>query len=35
VPAVDVSEVDFLIDGKLGWVEHNTPYFCSDGGAGW
>ena len=26
-PAGDVSEVDFLIDGRLGWVEHNTPYF--------
>ena len=22
-----MSEVDFLIDGKLGWVEHVTPYF--------
>ncbi len=27
VPATDVSEVDFLIDGRLGWVEHNMPYF--------
>ena len=27
VPATDVSEVDFLIDGKLRWVENNPPYF--------
>jgi hypothetical protein len=32
VPAADVSEVDFLIDGKLGWVEHHTPYFYGDDG---
>jgi hypothetical protein len=32
VPATDVSEVDFLIDGRLGWVEHNMPYFYGDGG---
>lgn len=31
-PAADVSEVDFLIDGKLGWVEHQTPYFYGDDG---
>ena len=31
-PAADVSEVDFLIDGRLGWVEHNTPYFYGDDG---
>jgi hypothetical protein len=31
-PAVEVSEVDFLIDGRLGWVEHNTPYFYGDDG---
>jgi len=24
---LDVSEVDYLIDGKLRWVEHNAPYF--------
>ena len=30
--ARDVSEVDFLIDGNLGWVERKTPYFyASDG----
>ncbi len=28
----DVSEVDFLIDGKLGWVEHNSPYVYGDDG---
>jgi hypothetical protein len=27
VPSADVSEVDFLIDGKLGYVKHHTPYF--------
>lgn len=32
VPAVDVSEVDFLIDGKLAWVEHDMPYFYGDDG---
>jgi hypothetical protein len=32
VPAADVSEVDFLIDGRLGWVEHSTPYFYGDDG---
>lgn len=26
-PSQDVSEVDYLIDGKLRWVEHNAPYF--------
>ena len=30
--ARDVSEVDFLIDGKLGWVEHKTPYFYGNDG---
>lgn len=32
VAAVDVSEVDFLIDGRLGWVERNTPYFYGNDG---
>ena len=27
VPGTDVSEVDFLIDGKVYWVEYNAPYF--------
>jgi hypothetical protein len=27
VPSSDISEVDFLIDGKLRWVERNPPYF--------
>jgi hypothetical protein len=26
VPTADVSEVDFLIDGRLAWVKHHTPY---------
>jgi hypothetical protein len=32
VPADDVSEVDFLIDGRLGWVERQTPYFYGNDG---
>jgi len=28
----DASEVEFLIDGKLGWVEHHAPYFYGDDG---
>lgn len=28
----DVSEVDFLIDGKSLWLEHHAPYFYGDGG---
>ncbi len=31
-PATDVSEVDFLIDGHVGWIEKNTPYFYADDG---
>jgi hypothetical protein len=30
--ATDVSEIDFLIDGRLAWVEHNAPYFYGDDG---
>jgi hypothetical protein len=30
--ATDVSEVDFLIDGKLGWVEDKKPYFYGSDG---
>ena len=26
VPAAQVAKVDFLIDGKLRWVEHSAPY---------
>jgi hypothetical protein len=26
IPASQVSEVDFLIDGKLSWVDHSAPY---------
>lgn len=28
----NVSQVDFLIDGKLGWVEHVAPYYYGDDG---
>jgi hypothetical protein len=28
----DVSEVDYLIDGKLRWVEHSAPYFYGSDG---
>jgi hypothetical protein len=31
-PASDVYEVDFLIDGRLGWVEHHAPYFFGNDG---
>jgi hypothetical protein len=31
VPAAQVAEVDFLIDGKLRWIEHFAPYnYASD-----
>jgi hypothetical protein len=33
-PSFDVSEVDYLIDGKQLWVEHNAPYYYRDDGAG-
>jgi hypothetical protein len=32
VSAARVSEVDFLIDGRLGWVEHTSPYVYGDDG---
>lgn len=31
-PSLNISEVDFLIDGHQLWVEHNTPYFYGDDG---
>jgi hypothetical protein len=32
VPASQVKAVDFYIDGRLSWVEHNAPYvFANDG----
>jgi hypothetical protein len=31
-PAADVSEVDYLIDGKQLWTEHNAPYFYGSDG---
>jgi hypothetical protein len=33
-PAADVSEVDFLVDGTLRWVENNAPYFFGSNFAG-
>jgi hypothetical protein len=32
VPPDQISEVDFLIDGKHMWVEHNAPYDYGDDG---
>ena len=32
LPAAQVKEVDFLIDGRLGWVEKKTPYVYADDG---
>lgn len=33
LPANQVSEVDFLVDGKVRWIEHDPPYtFAEDGG---
>jgi hypothetical protein len=29
LPAAQIGEVDFLIDGKLAWVEHKAPYVYS------
>ena len=26
IPAAQVAEVDFLIDGKFSWIEHHAPY---------
>ena len=31
-PSADVTEVDYLIDGKQLWVEHISPYFYGDDG---
>jgi hypothetical protein len=31
-PSADITEVDFLIDGKQLWVEHTSPYFYGDDG---
>ena len=28
-PSSSIEEVDFLIDGKLRWIEHHTPYIYS------
>jgi len=27
LPTAQISKVDFLIDGKVRWIEHNAPYF--------
>src|SRR5262249_12143585 len=32
LPSSQVREVDFLIDGKVRWIEHNAPYSYSDDG---
>lgn len=32
LPHAKVAEVLFLIDGKVGWVEHNPPYTYGDDG---
>lgn len=33
LPASEIREVDFLIDGKLAWIEHRPPYeYADDGG---
>jgi hypothetical protein len=32
VALTKVKEIDFLIDGRLGWVEHGTPYVYADDG---
>jgi hypothetical protein len=29
LPPGQIKEVDFLIDGKLGWIEHHAPYVYS------
>jgi hypothetical protein len=31
-PSAGVTQVDYLIDGKQLWVEHNSPYFYGDDG---
>jgi len=31
-PSAGVTEVDFLVDGKQFWVEHQPPYFYGDDG---
>ena len=30
LPSVQIKEVDFLIDGRLAWVEHKSPYVYSE-----
>lgn len=30
LPAIEVQEVDFLIDGKVAWIEHEPPYVYGD-----
>jgi len=31
-PSSDVSQVDYLIDGQLRWIEHSAPYFYGSDG---
>src|SRR6185503_4036103 len=30
LPSRDIKQVDFLIDGKVAWVEHEAPYVYSE-----
>jgi hypothetical protein len=30
LPAIQIKKVEFLIDGKLAWVEHESPYVYSE-----
>jgi hypothetical protein len=30
LPSAQIEEVDFLIDGRVSWIEHQTPYAYSD-----
>lgn len=32
IPSTQVKAVNFLIDGRLAWVEHNAPYVFADDG---
>jgi hypothetical protein len=34
LPAAKVSQVEFLIDGKVRWIEHQAPYSYAGGDAG-
>jgi hypothetical protein len=34
LPSNQIAEVDFLIDGKVRWIEHAAPYFYGQNGEG-